>query len=468
MTHKQITIAFASISLLALAGTIMLALSRAATPTASLELESSSVSAPATIISDTSASGGKAIQFGTTTPGSFKHPGILMDKSQLDFVKSKVVAGTNPWTNGYNKFYSWSKGTAPNSSDGITYIGYPNFDYTVNCDTNAALCTSLNNAGVAAYTQALMYYYKNDRVAGQNSIKTLNAFSTHLKGVTGNQAKLQLAWTAESMVRAAEIMKHTYTPQSGETVFDTAAFSAVLKTHLVPAFVGTSEAAIFSNGNWDLSFINATMSIAVFTDDKTLFDSAVNRWSARTKAYIYLTSDGAIPVAPPGGKYDTSAKIRCLWAGYGTVTTTCDYAPGFAYVNGMIQEQCRDAGHVVMGLGSLFYAAETARIQGVDLYAQEKTRLTTGLEQFTKYYESFLASGSVTWPSSPCGRAPLGGVGAGSGFMSKLGWEVPYNAYSNPTRLNTPMPNTLKMVNRWRPSGASNQFGWETLTHAYQ
>jgi hypothetical protein len=35
-------------------------------------------------------------------PATFKHPGVLVDKEQLDFIKGKVNAGEQPWTDAYN------------------------------------------------------------------------------------------------------------------------------------------------------------------------------------------------------------------------------------------------------------------------------------------------------------------------------------------------------------------------------
>jgi len=35
-------------------------------------------------------------------PSTFTHPGVLIDKAQLDFIKGKVAAGAQPWTDAYN------------------------------------------------------------------------------------------------------------------------------------------------------------------------------------------------------------------------------------------------------------------------------------------------------------------------------------------------------------------------------
>ena len=111
------------------------------------------------------------------------------------------------------------------------------------------------------------------------------------------------------------------------------------------------------NGNWELSMIEASIAIAVFLDDQGFFDNAVSMWRARVPAYVYLKTDGSMPVPPPGGDYQSSSSLATFW-----------YNPS-SFANGLCQETCRDLGHVQYGLAAMIHAAETARIQGVDLYS---------------------------------------------------------------------------------------------------
>ena len=39
---------------------------------------------------------------GNDKPGDFKHPGVLVSGPQLEFIKSKVAAGAEPWTAAFN------------------------------------------------------------------------------------------------------------------------------------------------------------------------------------------------------------------------------------------------------------------------------------------------------------------------------------------------------------------------------
>ncbi|WP_433237983.1 hypothetical protein ACQPYK_29975 [Streptosporangium sp. CA-135522] len=193
-----------------------------------------------------------------------------------------------------------------------------------------------------------------------------------------------------------------------------------------------------SNGNWELIMTDAAIGIAVFLDDRTSFDRAVATWRGRLPAYIYLKSDGALPKPPPGGKYDTEAEIIQYWHGQTT------------FADGLAQETCRDFGHTGWGLAAAAHVAETARIQGLDLYAEGADRLrhAMGLHaglQLGEAVPSWLCGGKVT-------------LGLGPTF------EVGFNALHN--RMGIGMTRTQRLVEQTRPAGVSHFLGWETLTHA--
>ncbi len=105
--------------------------------------------------------------------------------------------------------------------------------------------------------------------------------------------------------------------------------------------------------------------------------------------------------------------------------------------------------------------AETARLQGVDLYGEQKSRIATGLELNTGFITSFLAG---TRPSNwPCSAAmdPINNA------TWKVTFEVAYNEFAN--RLGMPMPHTQALLTQYsRPSSYKSDFGldFEGLTNA--
>ena len=52
-------------------------------------------------------------------------------------------------------------------------------------------------------------------------------------------------------------------------------------------------------GNWELTFIEGLIGIAVHTDDQAIFQRALSLWRARVPAYFYLASDGPVPKPDP-------------------------------------------------------------------------------------------------------------------------------------------------------------------------
>lgn len=361
---------------------------------------------------------------GSGGASGFVHPGILVDLPMLDFVKHALAQGKQPWTSALALVKASSlasKSYTPHPWTTVECGSYSNPDLG---------CTDEKNDSEAAYTQALLWYYTGDSVYRDNAIKIMNAWSSTIQAHTNTNAPLQSAWVAEVFPRAAEIIRYTSNAWSKS---DVQRFSVMLTNVYLPEVQNGSSA----NGNWELSMIEAIMNIGIFTDDHAVFDKAVKMWRARTPAYIYLTSDGPTPVPPPTGSKTGSALTK-FWYNQTTL------------VDGLCQETCRDLGHVQYGLAAMINAAETARIQGVDLYGEQQTRIIAGLEFTAKYLDG------AAVPSWLCG-----------GTLNKVSadpmWEIAYNAYA--TTLGASLPETQKLVQSIRPTGQTHHMDWETLTH---
>ena len=220
------------------------------------------------------------------------------------------------------------------------------------------------------------------------------------------------------------IIRYTYT---GWSTADVNQFKTMLKTQYLPSIINGSCA----NGNWETSMTEGLINIGVFTDDKATYDKGVALWRGRVPAYMYLKSDGASPKAPPHCSVPS-------W--YGQTT----------FVDGLCQETCRDYGHLTGGIAAAINAAETARIQGLDLYGEQATRFTKALEFHAQYLNG------TPVPSWLCnGTLDL----AKNDF-----WEIAYNHYHN--RMGFNLPQTLAVIQTIRPTGANHHMVWESLTHA--
>jgi hypothetical protein len=140
---------------------------------------------------------------GLGMPTSFVHPGILVDKGMLDFVKGKIAAGTDPW----------KSALAHASGDGegsLDYTAHPRATVECGPSSNPDIgCTDEKNDVIAAYTDALIWYYTGNQKYADKSIQIMNAWSAVLKEHTNDNAQLQAAWCAEMFPRAAEIIRYS-------------------------------------------------------------------------------------------------------------------------------------------------------------------------------------------------------------------------------------------------------------------
>jgi hypothetical protein len=355
-------------------------------------------------------------------PAAFNHPGVLVSRAQLDFVRANL--GAEPWKS------AWSALRA-SSFASLSYAAKPRA--TVECGPSSNPnhgCSDERNDAMAAYTHALQWYLTRDERHARKAIEIMDAWSAVITEHIGHNAPLQTGWSGASFSRAAELIKHTYTSWP-----NAARFAAKLRTVYLPMVIAGRPN---SNGNWELIMTDAAIGIAVFLDDRASFDKAVALWRGRLPAYVYLSSDGPLPKTRPGSKYDTEAEIVAYWHGQ------------TRFADGLAQETCRDFGHTGWGIAAAAHVAETARHQGLDLYAEGKDRLRHAMG-----FHAGLQLGEPV-PSWLCGGAVKKGLGPVL--------EVGFNALN--TRMGIGMSRTRQLVEQSRPAGTSHFLGWETLTHA--
>ena len=295
-------------------------------------------------------------------------------------------------------------------------------------------CHAEDSDATAAYLQALLFNISGNQRYADNAIRICNTYAHTLTGYTNSNAPLQAAWSGELWPRAAELLRYS---NSGWTPQDIAAFSHMLTAVILPLIHDGSN----SNGNWELSMIDAMTGIAVFTDDRPLLDHAEALWRIRVPAYFYNSAlDGPHP--PPQPRQPAKPN----W--YGTTDLN-------ASVDGISQETCRDLNHTGYGIASTMAAAETAHIQGGKLFESERQRLVPALEFHARL---FLHHEPV--PALVCG----GSLKPGAGFTFAVG----YNEYHN--RLGIPMPATQDWLQNHVEQAPQpidiHMIVFEPLTHA--
>jgi hypothetical protein len=365
----------------------------------------------------------------TARPQSgFVHPGVLVSRSQLDFVRLMVNLHQQPWQGAYDQMMA-NPLAAPDRQ--------PHPWAVVECGSRSMPnlgCTDERQDALAAYANALAWYITRNKAYAEKAITIMDAWSSTVTSHINSNGPLQTGWAGSTWPRVAEIIRYTY---NGWPKASIDRFATMLRTVYLPVVI---KGHAINNGNWELTMMEAAVGISVFLDDRASYDIAIAKFKQRVPEYLYLTSDGPLPPAPVGGNVTTTEKLYAFW---GNQTT---------FVDGLAQETCRDFVHSGYGIANIAHVAETTRIQHQDLWPELKVRMSKALE-FHAQYEL-----GAPVPSWLCGGKLTLGLGPAT--------EAAYNALHN--RMWVSLPYTKRLTEQHRPADTNTLFiGWDTLTSAY-
>src|SRR5216684_8358567 len=174
------------------------------------------------------------------TPAGFFHPGVLLNRDQLNEIIRRVVSGIEPQKSAFEALKTSKLGA-------LDYTPHPR--ETVECGSNSRPdlgCKDEQADSEAAYAQALLWYITSNKAYAENAIKIMNAWSGTLTGGhTNANGQVQASWTGDVWPRAAEIIRYSY---KGWSDGDIAKFQNMLTTQCLPSIIhGTCE-----NGNKEL------------------------------------------------------------------------------------------------------------------------------------------------------------------------------------------------------------------------
>ncbi|GAB4086057.1 alginate lyase family protein [Myceligenerans cantabricum] len=362
---------------------------------------------------------------GTSGEGGFVHPGVLVDRVLLDEMRRRVRAGTHTEEQVFSTMTAseWgSLGHVPEPRAVVECGAHENPNHG---------CTEERRDAHAAYAQALAWSVTGDEAHARKSIEIMNAWSATIQDHTSTNAHLQAAWAGAVWARAAEIVRHT---DAGWPDGEVERFERMLRDVYLPEVTVRD----YANGNWELAMTEAAVGIAVFLDDRAVYDAAVSVFLDRARAYVYLESDGAMPVEASGSPYDTADEIVDFWHGQEV------------FEDGVAQETCRDLPHTTLGLVAMSHVLATTSIQGDDLYGQVGRRLASAFER----HAEMAVTGEV--PDWLCG-------GSVEGDMEYL----PASSLSVLTgRFGCPMTWSREHNTSWSTFGTNELLtAWEPLTH---
>ena len=346
----------------------------------------------------------------------FNHPGLFHSQNDLDRMREAVKAKEEPIFSGFKIL----KESLHSKSNYKMQGPFPEWGRAPNIRAGEA-----RNDAKAAYENALMWSITGDKEHAKKAIQIINAWANTLKKVSGIDGVLAAGIQGVKFANAAEILRYS---DSGWSEQEAKKCEESFKKAWYPTI---QHYAYFANGNWETAALQTNMAIAVFCNDRELFESTV-------KYSVNGAGNGSIPHM-------------------------------IVYPSGQCQETTRAQHYAQLGIGLLTGAAEIAWNQGVDLYGWNDNRILKGFEYTAKYglgeevpFENYL---------DRTGKYGLGGRHQNYTEISTVSrgrfwpiFERIQNHYTN--RRNIYAPYSSKVVKIKRPEGHSSDYvGHGTLTH---
>lgn len=290
-----------------------------------------------------------------------------------------------------------------------------------------------------AYQNALIYRINGDTSHGDAAVRILNAWTSNLKGVTGNADRFLAAGIyGYELANAAELMRDY-------PGFDTSGMKKLLLNVFYPLnnqFLLYHNDAHIGNywANWDLCNIASMTAIGIFCDREDIYNQAMNY-------AINGLGNGSLYNAMPYVYEEDLAQ----W-----------------------QESCRDQGHSTFGVGLWSMICEMAWNQGDDLWSLSDNRFLKAAEYVAKYnLGDEVPFSDYEWNQGQSGKSVWYNSGvseAGRGSNRPI-YSMIYNHYVN--RMGLQAPNLLRVLKNtegnWNIEGAQgngDELGWESLTFA--
>jgi len=354
----------------------------------------------------------------TVTPaGAFAHPGLLHSAEDLDRMRTAVAAQQTPLYDGFLALAAHARSSHDyviRNAGHITSWGRGPANFMAEAVSDSC----------AAYQNALMWSVTGDVRHADKARDILNAWSASLEAITGADGQLGSGLQGFKFVNAAELLCHSgydgWAPADVERCRDS------FRTVWYRSFAGT---ALFANGNWDVAALQAIIGIAVFCDDRVMFEDAV--------------------------------RYAVAGAGNGRIEHIVVEASGQG------QECGRSQAYAQLALGLLANTAMVAWNQGVDLFGHSDDRILKGFEYTARYN---LGDDTVPFVTDldRTGKYLKTAIATGNRGQFQPIYELAYAHYVSRRGLHAPYLEQVIFRNGTRFVEGTNDDhpGFGTLTHA--
>lgn len=295
---------------------------------------------------------------------------------------------------------AWSTASPEYTRLAHSWAGNANrvYDVSYGTEIDSTERDQLKDESVYIKTEAVLWAADHQEARRDKVIARLD----NLRSVTSwawdsvEQYRLVAGWVSTNLAQAAAIVGY-HDPQ----------FTRFLVDVCYPIMDWTGS------NNWQASFADSKLAIAVYTKDDALYQDAKAYFYSRLPWSTYdsvYDGDKVKPVLKADGTPDVSGTIR-TWGGYwGAPQVNADFTfvdPSYVE-DGFTSETIRDLGHVSMGLGAWMHAARTIRAHGDVLEREAYDRLRAGYALHAKRVLAYKNTGTIPAPT------PVKGDGGGA------------------------------------------------------
>ena len=361
---------------------------------------------------------------------ALKHAGGLINGDDIARIKSDTA--TEPWKSGWAKLCTNSHAQTTYTASPTTLLirGGNSVEQPLPDNYSHAM-----NDVAAAYQLGIRWKITGDATYAQTAVNILNAWSRTCTGVSGdpNVALGAGIYGYEFAVAGEQLRDYT-----GWAAADFAKYQQWMLNVFYPINYGFLSGHFGCNpqhtwSNWDLCNLASLMGIGILTDNRSMYNYAINyiQKSGLGNGYIFRT----IPFI------------------YDSIT------PQMA----QMQESGRDQGHATLSLALLTTICQLAWGQGDDLWGFNNNMVLKASEYTAKYNIAFLGVPytSYSWyPRCDNTTEQLPAIGSASRGTLRSMWAMIYNHYAkikNVTASN--LTYTAMGVQRTQPEGGGGDYG---------
>ncbi|KAI8200912.1 hypothetical protein KHU50_006299 [Colletotrichum sp. SAR 10_65] len=362
---------------------------------------------------------GDISKFLKSRPSDFVHPGIWHTHEDLERIRNGVLERRDPWKSTFDVFSNDSYSQATYQMKG------PKAVLSRGSISNH---TSFTSDSRAAWQNALMWYITRDEAHWNRSTTILDSWGSTLVDIIGTDRSLLIGLEGDLFVNAAEIMRWEGNwTEAGAKWQGGSGFSIQLY------WLFSRQSVAIGQANYGMASIKALLSFAVYLDDVTLYNYAINE---------YLNN-------PCAGLYSM-----------------------FDQKTGQSSESGRDQSHTMTGIGWAATAARVAQSQGSDLYSQGDNLILKGAEYTAKFNLNETVEYDPKW--FRCEAVLVGGPWAAIS-QEKRGvtadnpmWDIVYYQYVVKRGLEAPWTTKAKQtVGPEGPLSRVDHPSWGGLIWAY-